>query len=213
MSELLLNEDEQVEAIKRWWNKYGTAIILGVVLGIIGVLGYQYWQKNQHKGLSAASSIYLQMIDPTTTAGPEIKAQQAAYLKKNYPNTIYASMASLSLAKTAVVAEDLATATTELQWALSHAKPGVFKDITRIRLARIQAAQGDVEKALKNLDQVNDATFKSLAADVRGDLLLKQGDMAAAKKAYQTALSGPVSIEQLDNLINLKLANLVEKTT
>ena len=36
-------EDEQTEKIRHWWKKNGSAIIVGLVLGIGSVAGYQGW--------------------------------------------------------------------------------------------------------------------------------------------------------------------------
>jgi len=35
-------EDEQVEAIKKWWKENGTSLIVGVVLGLSVLFGWRY---------------------------------------------------------------------------------------------------------------------------------------------------------------------------
>ncbi|MEW8396328.1 MAG: tetratricopeptide repeat protein, partial [Candidatus Thiodiazotropha sp.] len=34
-------EEEQVEAIKRWWKENGTSVIAGLVIGLGGIFGWQ----------------------------------------------------------------------------------------------------------------------------------------------------------------------------
>ena len=34
-------EEEQVEAIKKWWNENGKSIIVGIVVGITAIFGWR----------------------------------------------------------------------------------------------------------------------------------------------------------------------------
>ncbi len=45
--EIYNSEEQQVEAIKRFWKENGTAIIAGVVLGLGGLYGWRYFQDQQ----------------------------------------------------------------------------------------------------------------------------------------------------------------------
>jgi predicted negative regulator of RcsB-dependent stress response len=40
--EIYDTEEEQVEALKRWWKENGQATLAGLVLGIIVILGWNY---------------------------------------------------------------------------------------------------------------------------------------------------------------------------
>lgn len=40
-----LTEEEQVEALKKWWKENGTAVIVGVVIGISAVVGFWKWRE------------------------------------------------------------------------------------------------------------------------------------------------------------------------
>ena len=41
------SEQEQVEQIRRWWKNNGTALLLGLALGIGGLGAYRYWDATQ----------------------------------------------------------------------------------------------------------------------------------------------------------------------
>jgi len=52
-------EDQQVEAIKKWWRDNYKLVILLAVLGVSGILGTQYYRENKIIMGEAASDIYL----------------------------------------------------------------------------------------------------------------------------------------------------------
>ena len=37
------SEEQQVEAIKSWWQENGKSIIAGVVIGFVGLFGWRYY--------------------------------------------------------------------------------------------------------------------------------------------------------------------------
>ena len=48
-------EDEDVARARAFWNENGKSIIVGIVLGLSGIVGFNYWQSyEQHRGESAS---------------------------------------------------------------------------------------------------------------------------------------------------------------
>ena len=43
----LETEEQQVEAIKKWWQENGKSLIAGIVIGLGGIVGWQGWQTYQ----------------------------------------------------------------------------------------------------------------------------------------------------------------------
>ena len=69
------------------------------------------------------------------------------------------------------------------------AKPGAGLDvIATLRVARIQAEQGQIDAALATLDQVTDKAFFAQRDELKGDFLVRQGEVEKAKTAYQAAM-------------------------
>ncbi len=202
-----MNEDEQVEALKRWWDSYGKMVLIILALSIVFVIGYQYWQKNQYKKLSQSSELFSDIIEKVQLSDNQTAKAEANYLLDKYPDTIYAGVSALVLAQLAVDEGDLTTANQYLKSSEKHSKPTVFKEITRIRQARVLAALEKNDEALQLLANIDDATFKSLVDSVKGDILLQQGKIKEAKKMYQQALSEN-SVAQQNELIEMKLANI-----
>ena len=42
----LRSEEEQLDAIKRWWKSNGTSLIIGVVVAAAGVFAWKAWQNS-----------------------------------------------------------------------------------------------------------------------------------------------------------------------
>ena len=51
-------EEQQVEAIKRFWKENGTAIIVGAVLGLGGLWGWRYYNDEQIAAKEQASAAF-----------------------------------------------------------------------------------------------------------------------------------------------------------
>ena len=58
-----LSEEEQIEAVKRWWAANGMQTILAVVLVIGGYFGWQAWTDHVDDQAAAASLVYQEMLD------------------------------------------------------------------------------------------------------------------------------------------------------
>lgn len=212
-----LTEEEQIETFKRWWRENGKSTVIGVVLAVVGYFGWNGWQAQQQQQAEVASESYQQMVDVIqANSGDVFDDAQAATvkhlatsLKNDFSDTLYASQAALFLAKLAVQANDFNTATTELQWVLS-AKAGTdIELVARGRLARIKFAQQDFNGALALLNTEGQGVFKSSFAEIRGDILLAQGDDTSARAAYQLALGALTSGQQSRRqLLQIKLKDL-----
>ncbi|MCL1096516.1 tetratricopeptide repeat protein [Shewanella gelidii] len=184
--EIYSTEEQQVDAIKTFWKDYGTSIIIGAVVGLGGLYGWNtysdYKVTQQEKASEAFQSVGLQRADPVAmkTAAAEFST---AHDQKGYQ-----AMLDLILAKAAVDAGDLAEAEKVLKQVIA-AKPGSSLDvIATIRLARIQAEQGQLATAIATLEQVTDEAFLAQRDELKGDFLSRQGDVEKAKVAYQSAM-------------------------
>jgi predicted negative regulator of RcsB-dependent stress response len=60
--EIYETEEEQLDAVKRWWKENGQSTIIGLVLGVAVILGWNYWQSHKKAQSEQASAIYSQLI-------------------------------------------------------------------------------------------------------------------------------------------------------
>ena len=55
-------EEEQVEAIKKWWNENGKSIIAGIIIGVIAIFGWRSYENHTAMQAKAASILYEQLL-------------------------------------------------------------------------------------------------------------------------------------------------------
>ncbi len=183
-------EEEQVEALKRWWKENGRSTVLGVVLALGLGFGWQAWQSSREAAAAQASNLYQQMLaalaaEPQQGAGPA--RALALRVKDQHRGTTYAQLAALHLARMAVNSGDLAGAEEELRWVLAMADSGSdMQRIAQLRLARVVAARGEPDSALAMLADPDPAYAASYAM-ARGDILLGAGRDGEALEAFERA--------------------------
>lgn len=188
-------EEEQLEAIKRWWRENGVGVILGVVVGLGGLAAWKGWTWYQNEQAMAASAIYDEV---TTALGNDDRGavtEGATTLRDEYGGTTYGALGALAAARAAVEADDLEAASEWLRWAVDEGSGADVPHLARVRLARVTAAAGNPDEALSLIEGEAPAGYGGLFAEVRGDILAEQGEREAAIEAYRAALeaSGPVS--------------------
>lgn len=215
------SDEEQIEALKRWWNENGTSLLTGIALVLAVFFGMRYWQGAQQNQSGMASDLYQQIADlalanmsaPITEQG--LVGAQAVYasLKSDHPDSVYTRYAALAIAGFYVEHEQLDEAAAELQWVLDNPKIGLIKTVdeelllaARSRLARVRIAQGRPQEALDLLRAVDPGAFSGSYAEVEGDALVALGDTDAARGAYQRALAELNTGNPL--LLQLKLQDL-----
>jgi len=208
--EIYSSEEQQVEAIKRFWNEYGKAILGGVVIGLAALYGWRYYQAEQRASAEALSGSYAQLIQQQSS-NEEWLAQAQSFIAEQGSSN-YAVFAALLAAKEAVNASNLPEAIKQLSWVQQNTTDASVKAIAQIRLARVQRETGDYAAALATLNQTVPASFAAQQAELKGDVLQASGDLPAAKAAYQQALAQAGQNTQLlqiklDELAHIAVAN------
>lgn len=206
-------EEETVEAIKDWWKKNGTSLILGVGAALAIVFGWQAWQNQQMQHRTEAASQFASLINAYTDESDENRAETVEFvaktLREDYDDSAYAVYGSLILAKQQLMDQsDAEAAIATLEWANSQVdQAGPLALVIRNRLARAQFDVEQYEAALSTLDGAGESeSFNAMFAELRGDILLAQGNTEEARKAYQKAREQ--SSEQRGGILELKLADL-----
>lgn len=180
-------EEQQVEALKKWWEENGKAVIAGVLIGGGLIGGWQLWQARQESQAVVASDGFSQALEAVNAGDPGTASSLADELADDHDNTLYAAYAQLAAASAAVQEDDLDEAAERLEWVSEEAVQQDVKLIASIRLARVEGAQGKAEQGLKRLPSTYPESFTALVEEARGDLLALTGDAAAARAAYETA--------------------------
>jgi|TARA_Y100001968_G_scaffold229986_1_gene212826 predicted negative regulator of RcsB-dependent stress response len=183
-------EEEQLAQIKEWWQRNGKPLMLGAVIALVLVFGWQFWQKHQINQAQSASVLYQQLLTAALESG-EVDAAEVSrlgnLLKKDFAGTHYAQYGSLFIAKVAVEAGRLDEAASELRAILDKPADKTLDELARQRLARVLAAQDKADEALKLLDGEADKAFAASREELKGDLLVQLGRDDEAHAAYSKA--------------------------
>lgn len=195
-------EEQQVEAIKRFWKENGTALIIGAVLGLGGLFGWRYYNDAQIAAKEQASVAYEKTSEELTK--DETGFSQAKSYIETHGDTGYAILVALELAQQAIERKDLSEAAKQLEFVASNAKLTAIQSIAKLRLARVQIEQGELELALSHADQVLDEAFKGQVQEIKGDVYQAQELFDKARAAYSAALEANAR----DQVLKMKLDNL-----
>lgn len=183
-------EEQQAEAVKKWFKEYGLTIVLGLVIGMGGVYGYRYYETEKEAGFEQASVAYADAMasiaDKTAFDG------KVAQYKTEYGNNVYSNLLGFHQAKMAVDSNDLAAAESVLADVMANAGHEVVEHTARIRLARVQIGQEKYEEALTTIAGAKGDAYNYSYELLRGDIWLARGDQQKAKDAFAKAqeLSG-----------------------
>lgn len=201
-------EHEQVEALKNWWRENGRMVVAGVVLGLGGVLGWNAWRSHVAAQHEAASRLYEQVVAAQGgTLSPELEGRVESFMK-NEPGSGYAPLLALALANGAFKRHDEGAAERHLRYVLAHAREAGLKEVARLRLARLLLDQGHASEALSVLDAAGSKASTAYFDEVRGDALRAQDKRAAAREAYERALSQLDADNAARQRIQMKLDDL-----
>jgi predicted negative regulator of RcsB-dependent stress response len=203
-----LEEQEQIAAIKDWWNKYGNFVLTVVIVILVAFTAWQGWRWYHYSQASQAAVLY-SAIEQASQKNEGPKAQDAAdQLAAKFSGTAYAPRGALLAAKLAFDAGDRATAKKRYQWVIDNASEDELKQLARLRLATVLLDEKQYDQALQTLDAKHDEATDGLYSDLKGDILVAAGKPNDAKAAYSAALAKLDSKSPYRNYVQVKLEAL-----
>ena len=209
-----LSDEEQLEQIKSFGKKYGSAMVSGILIALIAFFGWEYWQKkNLTETQNQTAKVQKLMDDVQATAGQAnafaTVSEAADKIVKHDANAVQAIQTQFILAKLAYDKQDYAAAEKALKTVEnSKVKDAGLVQVVKLRLADAQLAQKKYDAALKTLTAVTEPAFKATAEELRGDIYVAKKDTAAAAKAYQSAWDAFLERKQERQLLQIKLESV-----
>lgn len=203
MSEYL-SEEEQLEQLRSFWKTWGIPIVAGVVLAAGGYFGWNAWGEHKRDQAMAASALYQNYLDAGDDEGKSAAALKA--LTDAADGSSYHAFVLLKQAAKAIEAGKLEDAEPLLRQILEKGDEPLLRSLASIRLASVLQGLDKGDEALKLLDRVTGAGFRTTALEMKGDIHMARKERAEAHTAYKAALD---SIEdgQKDSLLEAKVAN------
>ena len=182
-----LEEQEQLDAVKHFWKRYGNLItwVLILVLGSYAAWnGWKWWQRDQ---ATKAGAMFDELDRAAQAADVDKTNRIFNDLKDRYPGTAFAQQGGLLSAKVQAENGKPDVAQNTLGWVAANATEAEYQTIARLRLAGLLLDEKKYDDALKQLDGSTAPSFEALVADRRGDVLFAQGKADEAKAAYNKA--------------------------
>jgi len=216
-------EEETIEALKKWWQENGKGLVIAAVAVFAGMTGWLVWENSTASQAETASDLYEEILSLSLVEeGAEIADADSAriitlaeQLRADHPASVYAKFASLFSAQQQVSAEDLAAAEADLQWILDNPGLGVMAAVDEgliltasLRLGRVILAQGDAERALALVNNLDPQSFEGGFGELRGDIYVALGRIVDARDAYVAAQQSGSSSDGL----RMKLDNLPDES-
>lgn len=198
---------EQIEELKKWWNEYGKAIAIAVIVGLFIGFAWRYWHIYVAAKETAASEIYQSMGQASLLKQEGVVAQDALQLQSQYSKTVYASLASFLQAQVAVSQGHYVDADTSLIWVMNHSQNSAFQQIARIRDARVLLQLSKLDQAMNVISTVSDGAYQPMIDEVKAEIYAAQGNNKKAADLFQTAKAGYDLAGISNPLLNLKVAN------
>lgn len=204
-----LEEQEQLEAIKAWWAKYGNLVLTLITVTLLVIASWQWWNWYQRNQAAQAASVFeaLQTAAESRQTSQLLDASQR--LQDKFASTAYAPRGALVAATALQQAGDAAAARTRLQWVIDG-KDAALAPVARLRLAALLIDEGKPAEALPVLQGTAPAGFEALFADRRGDVYFARGELQEAARAWQEALQHMGPADPLASVVQLKIEALAQ---
>ncbi len=211
--DIYASDDEKGEEIKQWWRDNGRSVVVGSIVAIAILFSGRYWFDHKNAQSVKASVAYQHVVSALSDDQQSDAAKVTEQLFSEYSDSPYAVFSAFEMASQSIRDNDADAAETYLKWVISHAKLSAHKELAKFRLAQVLMIKSEFDRALSLVEenQPSDA-FTSLWAELKGDIYIAQSKPNEAKTAYQLAISKLTQGEPRQQLLQIKLDDLVTST-
>ncbi|MBS3996962.1 MAG: tetratricopeptide repeat protein [Hydrogenophaga sp.] len=208
-----LEEQEQLDQIKHFWNQYGN-LITWVLIAVFGSVaawnGWNYWQRSQ---AVKAAALYDEIERAAVARDADRIERALADMKDRFGGTTFAAQGALLASKTLYEAGKVDGSRAALSWVADKSSDESYRAVGRLRLASLDIEAQSYDQAMKTLSASVPKSFEPLVADRRGDVLMAQGKTDDARQQYELAWRTMGERAEYRQLVGVKLASLGVDTT
>ncbi len=186
-----LEEQEKIDALKAWWDRYGTISVVLVFLLAASVAGWRGWQWYESHQATQAMGYYEALETASQQNGAEaVERVKAAstQLRNDFPGSAYTPRAVLLAASVFELHGDLPAAQEQLEWLLKSKQSQDMQALARLRLAGVLLSMQQYAEAERQLQAPVPAGFAALYQDRLGDIYAAQGKTPEALQYWGDAL-------------------------
>lgn len=202
------NEEEQVEAIKKWWKENATSVIVGIILGLAILFGWRSWQSYTQSQAELASNSYEQVLS-LLERGEFAKAKEVGgIVLSKYNDTVYAALIALNLAQQDLKEGNSDACLARLQWVIDQNALPELVHVARLRKIRLLISQNKLADAKAEALVTPSGEFAMAYTELQGDIAFAEGLLDEARTAYTKVLASEALSREHKKLLQLKLDDL-----
>ncbi len=202
------SEDQIVEQIKNWWAQFGNYLITFLIIILVGVGGFRYWDTIQSDKAKDASVSFELVLELLNKGEKEQAKSLIKNIKQDFPNLAYTQLAMLLEAHILVTENNYKGAEETLLELIGRDPVKGLTQVAASRLARLYLAQKQPEKAMQVIsDELMDNVEGGLW-ELRADIAAAMGENERALELYDQALEQSQLLGYPTNNITLKKNNL-----
>lgn len=206
--DVLTDDHEREEAVKKWWKENWKPIALGIVIALGGLLGFRQYQAYElEKSQDAAYSLYqVQALLNKDGAKSLDKAQ--AFMQEH--KDIYGALLALDLSTMHVNAKEYDKANSTLAFAKEHGGE-LLEPMVILTKAKVLAQMQKYDEAISSLSSLKNDAYAIEKNTVLGDIYMLKGNKDKAHDAYKSAVD--LSVEKkisISPLLQLKFDNVIK---
>ncbi len=180
---------EQEKLVKDWIKSNWLTITAGIVLGLGGVVGINYWKGEQQEKRYQAAQQYNSFTEVMKLSEHDEAQTILSTMEKELGENFYSYEGHLLLAKEFIKNNELDKAIVELKKVINSKPDKLLTELTKLRLARIYNAQSKHDEALAEVKTITISSFTSIAKEIEGDAFYATGELDKAKSAFQDSVA------------------------
>lgn len=183
-----LIDEQPLAQIKHRWQQYKHYILTVVAVLVLGYGGWELYHRRQSNIANHASMLYDQVLQGVVENDETSIQAGSNRLLQDFSNTLYAHLARLILAKSAIKQQAWDKAIEYLQVVAKQAKDEHIQDIARLRLAKLYIQKNDLTEALKWLEAIKDDHYVQAKSLLQAQLYYQSKRYEEAQQTLDQAL-------------------------
>ena len=208
-----LEEQESLDQLKAWWEKWGTSVLSVITVGCLAFAGMNGWNWYQRHQGAKATAAYVQLQNAYLQGDSKNVTSIADGLMKDYSGHVFASLGAFFRAADAQKNGKPEEARQALDWVINKSGHPEYAMTARLRLAGLDLDEGKAEEALKLLTAQTPAEGDAVAYNDRlGDVYLALNRPNEARDAWTKAVEADRFDGAMTPYLNLKIQALPQTT-
>lgn len=210
MVNLTSTEEENTEFLKTLWDKYKYLALIGILVIVSSIIAIEKSSSNKTIFNQETSELYSDFIQSIDQVEIDSIKKGNEFIDA-FPNSVYARLVALQVAKLYYEKEDMEKASEKLDWIIENTNSGIRKKYDPIqvtakyRRAILSLDQGRFNESIAILETIEDKTASIF--ELLGDCYIYLEMNDEAKINYLKALESSPS-EPVKSIIRMKLSDI-----